>query len=101
MNAARKALGEKRDKQRVFRVNEDEYEEISTLAKFYGYGNPTEFIRRAMRQSLDLLHTMETREKMRRGYEEMAGINLEWSRVGLSADTKILDKYEDNLSECE
>ncbi len=47
MNAARKALGEKRDKQRVFRVNEDEYEEISTLAKFYGYGNPTEFIRRA------------------------------------------------------
>ena len=63
--------------------------------------NRSEFIRRAMRQSLDLLHTMETRERMRRGYEEMAGINLEWSRIGLSADTKILDKYEDNLSECE
>ncbi len=63
--------------------------------------NRSEFIRRAMKQSLDALHTMETRERMRRGYEEMAGINLEWSELGLSNDSRILDAYEENLSECE
>jgi CopG family transcriptional regulator/antitoxin EndoAI len=63
--------------------------------------NRSEFIRRAMRQSLDRMHTMETRELLRRGYEEMAGINLEWSEHGLSQDKKILEAYEENLSECE
>lgn len=74
--------------------------EVDRIASREGV-NRSEYIRRAMRQSLDHLHTMETREQMRRGYEEMAGINLEWSELGLSQDTKILDAYEENLSECE
>lgn len=48
MSAAKqKPDGERRNKQRVFRVNDQEYEEIGLLARHYGYANPTEFIRRA------------------------------------------------------
>ena len=47
MNAKMKPEDERRQKQRVFRVTDKEYEEIETLAELYGYANPTEFIRRA------------------------------------------------------
>ena len=48
MNARPAKLeSERREKHRVFRVNDQEYREIEELAKFYGYANPSEFVRRA------------------------------------------------------
>lgn len=48
MNARKaKPEEERREKHRVFRVTDKEYDEIGMLAKHYGYANPTEFIRRA------------------------------------------------------
>lgn len=61
----------------------------------------SEFIRQAMKQMLEQKHTMEARERMRRGYEEMARINSEWAELGLSQDMRVLDAYEEKLSECE
>ncbi len=47
MSAKKKPDDDRREKQRVFRVTDQEYEEIGMLARHYGYANPTEFIRRA------------------------------------------------------
>lgn len=63
--------------------------------------NRSEMIRQAVKQMLERKHTMEIRERMRRGYEEMAGMNLEWAELGLAQDQAVLGAYEEKLSECE
>ena len=63
--------------------------------------NRSELIRQAVRQLIERKHTIEIRERMRRGYEEMSSINSDWAELGLSADALVLDAYEEKLSECE
>ena len=46
-------------------------------------------------------HKLEIRERMMRGYEDMARINAEWAELGLIPDTKTLEVYETLLAECE
>jgi CopG family transcriptional regulator/antitoxin EndoAI len=58
-------------------------------------------VREALCQYLSRRHMLETREQMRRGYEEMARINCAWAQIGISADLRILDAYEAMLSESE
>ena len=55
----------------------------------------------ALCQYLSRKHMLESREQMRRGYEEMARINTAWAQTGLCADVRILDAYEAMLSESE
>ncbi|MDR3051557.1 MAG: CopG family transcriptional regulator [Oscillospiraceae bacterium] len=55
----------------------------------------------ALCQYLEKRHMLESRERMRRGYEEMAGINRAWAQAGVRADLRILDAYEAMLSESE
>ena len=61
----------------------------------------SQIIREAMQLYIQERHKMEIREKMRRGYEEMARINAEWAEFGLLPDAKALEVYETLLSECE
>lgn len=57
------------------------------------------FIRNGLYQVLRLKHKLEIEEKMKRGYEEMAAINLQWAQLGLFADEKAFSAYEAALSE--
>lgn len=61
----------------------------------------SEFIRCAMKLYIRQKHKMEIREKLRRGYEQMAHINTEWAELGLSADEEALEAYEALLAESE
>lgn len=63
--------------------------------------NRSEFIREAMKLYIRERHRIEIREKMRRGYEEMARINIEWTEIGVKTDNYTLEVYESILSECE
>lgn len=61
--------------------------------------NRSELIRRAMKLYLAEKHKIETRERMKRGYEAMAGINKEWAEAGMASEKKALDAYEAVLAE--
>ncbi len=63
--------------------------------------NRSELIRQAVRQLLERKHTIQIRDSMRRGYEEMSRINSEWAELGIAADALALGAYEVKLSECE
>ncbi len=58
-------------------------------------------VRDALYQYLARKHMLESREQMRRGYEEMARINCAWAQAGLRVDMRVLDAYEAMLSESE
>jgi len=58
-------------------------------------------VREALCQYLSRKHMLESREQMRRGYEEMSRINTAWAQTGLRADMRVLDAYEAMLSESE
>ncbi|MDI9512693.1 MAG: ribbon-helix-helix protein, CopG family [Caldicoprobacterales bacterium] len=74
-----------------------EVDEIVAIEK----KNRSEFIREAMRLYIRERHRIEIREKMKKGYQEMARINMELTEEGLNSDMKTLEGYEAILSECE
>lgn len=74
-----------------------EVDEIVSLEK----KNRSEFIREAMKFYIRERHKIEIREKMKKGYEEMARINSEWTEAGAYSDNQTLALYESILSECE
>lgn len=63
--------------------------------------NRSEFVRQAMRLYIREKKKMETREEMKKGYREMAEINLKLAEICLEADEDIHKKYEQRLAECE
>ncbi len=74
-----------------------EVDEIVAIEK----RNRSEFIREAMKLYIRERHKMEIREKMKKGYEEMAKINAELSKVGFESSNEALSTYEALLSESE
>ncbi len=61
-------------------------------------GNRSQFIREAMRLYLADLRRRELREKMKRGYSEMADFNLQVTQDHNCRDElRILEKYEQGL----
>lgn len=63
--------------------------------------NRSELVREAMKLYLKERHRIDLREKMRRGYEEMAEINLKLAEVCLAADNEQQNKYIERLGEME
>ena len=61
--------------------------------------NRSELIRRGMQLYITDKHKIEIREKMRKGYEQMASINKEWAETGMAAEYASMDAYEAILSE--
>jgi len=63
--------------------------------------NRSELIREAMRFYLKEKKRVEMSARMKKGYEEMAEINLEIANAWLAADTCLQRSYEEKLAECE
>ena len=63
--------------------------------------NRSEFIREAMKLYIKQKKQLELTKQLKKGYEEMAEINLELSNYCLSADNRQQQSYEDKLAECE
>jgi CopG family transcriptional regulator/antitoxin EndoAI len=74
-----------------------EVDEIVSMEK----KNRSEFIREAMKLYIRERHRIEIREKMKKGYEEMARINRELAEAGFNSDNKAYEDYEALLAECE
>ncbi len=63
--------------------------------------NRSEFIRNAMRFYIKELKRTSIIEGMKKGYMEMAEINITLAEVGLTADNETITRYETRLAECE
>ncbi|MCC5909078.1 MAG: ribbon-helix-helix protein, CopG family [Clostridiaceae bacterium] len=63
--------------------------------------NRSEFVREAMKLYIREKNKIKLREKMKRGYQEMASINLAMAEAGLSMDVSSLEDYEAEIAECE
>ncbi len=63
--------------------------------------NRSEFIRKAMQLYIREKTKVEIRERMKKGYQEMATINLSLAELGLSLDVSSLENYEVKMAECE
>lgn len=74
--------------------------EVDTLAGLQNV-NRSEFIREAMRLYIKERKRVELTDRMKKGYEEMAQINLEFAKYCYKTDCCQLLSYEEKLSECE
>ncbi|MGE5614786.1 MAG: CopG family ribbon-helix-helix protein [Bacillota bacterium] len=63
--------------------------------------NRSEFVREAMRLYLREKRKIQMRERMKKGYQEMAEINIRWAEMCMNADSEQQQKYELRLGELE
>lgn len=63
--------------------------------------NRSEFIREAMKMYIREKKKNEICRRLKKGYEEMAEFNLEYSDFCFDSDSRQLQLYEDKLAECE
>jgi CopG family transcriptional regulator/antitoxin EndoAI len=63
--------------------------------------NRSEFVRRTIRLYIRERRRIEVRDKLKRGYQEMAEINIRLSEIWFDADNDLQLKYEERLRELE
>ena len=63
--------------------------------------NRSEFVREAMKLYLREKRKIQIMDRMKKGYQEMAEINLRLSEVCFDADCDQQEKYEERLGELE
>lgn len=63
--------------------------------------NRSEFVREAMKLYLRERRKMEMRDKMKKGYQEMAEINIKLTEMCFDADNDQQQYYEERLGELE
>ena len=63
--------------------------------------NRSEFVREAMKLYIREFRKIEMRDKMKRGYQEMAEINIKLAEMCVEADNDQQIKYEERLGEME
>jgi CopG family transcriptional regulator / antitoxin EndoAI len=63
--------------------------------------NRSEFVREAMKLYLRERRRLEMRDKMKKGYAEMAEINIKLAEIFIDADNEQQKKYEERLGELE
>lgn len=61
----------------------------------------SEFIRKAIKEYTDRKYKEKIREELKKGYIEMANINLSLAEMCFEADNDTQLCYEEKLSECE
>lgn len=61
--------------------------------------NRSEFVREAMKLYIKERRKAEMRDRMKKGYQEMAEINIKLAEICLDADNDQQIKYEDKLGE--
>ncbi|MBZ4688334.1 MAG: CopG family transcriptional regulator / antitoxin EndoAI [Clostridia bacterium] len=74
-------------------------EEVDGLANIE-QRNRSEFIREAMRCYIAEKKKRSLREQMKKGYQEMAKINLSLAVENYEAENEVQDYYEEKLAEC-
>ena len=74
-----------------------EIDSITSVEKI----NRSEFVREAMRLYIREKRKMEMRDRMKKGYQEMAEINIKLAEMCFEADTDQQMNYEDRLGELE
>lgn len=63
--------------------------------------NRSEFVREAMKLYIREKRKMQMRDKMKKGYQEMAEINIRLAELCMDADSDQQYKYEERLGELE
>ena len=63
--------------------------------------NRSEFVREAMKMYLREKKKQSVAEQMKKGYQEMADINLNIAMMCFDTDEQELAAYEEKLAECE
>ena len=63
--------------------------------------NRSEFIRDAIKSYIREKKKKEIAQKLRKGYEEMGNLNLEYSEYSIESDNTQMQLYEKSLAECE
>lgn len=63
--------------------------------------NRSEFVREAMRLYIRERRKIEMRDKMKKGYQEMAEINIKLAEIFFDVDNEQQNKYEERLGELE
>lgn len=63
--------------------------------------NRSEFVREAMRLYVREKRKIEIRDRMKKGYQEMAEINIRLAEMCMDADSDQQVKYEERLGELE
>ena len=61
----------------------------------------SEFVRRTIRLYIREKRRIEVRDRLKRGYQEMAEINIRLSEIWFEADNDLQQKYEERLGELE
>ena len=74
-----------------------EVDSIVTVEKI----NRSELVREAMKLYIRERRRIEMRDKMKKGYQEMAEINLKLAEMCFDADSELQLNYEEKLAECE
>lgn len=75
-------------------------EEVDTIASIEKI-NRSEFVRQAMKLYIREKKKLEMRNNMKKGYQDMAEINIKLAELCFEADNEIQKNYEDRLAECE
>jgi CopG family transcriptional regulator/antitoxin EndoAI len=63
--------------------------------------NRSEFIRDAIKSYIREKKKKEIAQKLKKGYEEMGNLNLEYSEYSIESDNTQMQLYEKSLAECE
>lgn len=63
--------------------------------------NRSEFVREAMRCYLKEKRKLHIKEQLKRGYQEMAGMNLDIAGMYFDLENEQFSGYEEKLAECE
>lgn len=77
-------------------VDDELLAEVDVLAAQMSISR-SEFIRRAMKRYAIEQHRMNVRERMKKGYQEMAKINSEWADFALLSDEAVHLAYEKTM----
>lgn len=75
-------------------------EDMDSFAKSDGISR-SEIVSKAMNEYIIGRKNKNLRKQLKKGYEEMAAINMEWAENCLEADNQCQHDYEEKLSECE
>jgi CopG family transcriptional regulator/antitoxin EndoAI len=73
-------------------------EEVDTIVSVEKI-NRSEFVRKTIRLYLRERRKIEVRERLIKGYQEMAEINIKLSEIWFEADNDLQKKYEERLGE--
>lgn len=75
-------------------------EQVDTIAS-HEKTNRSEFVREAMRRYIEEKKRAELTEQMKKGYHEMAELNLRLAEMYFDAENEQFSAYEEKLAECE